>query len=141
MDWVRNHNFQSFFGHQRAEIWTWSKIKSFLKTHPISIHTKLEEDSVNRCPDNGRKPLFSVIFWPPGAEIWPTWPKIESSLKTHIMSVGTKFEEDAVNSCPDNCWKPPFSVIFWPPGGRNLANVAENRIISEDSHNECRHQV
>ena len=85
---VGNHHFQSFCGHQRAEIWLmWPKIKSILKTNPISVHIEFELDCFNTFSDNCRKPHFPSLGGNQRAKIWPRWPKSRSFLNNHPICV------------------------------------------------------
>ena len=86
----------------------WPKSESILNTHPIIVHTKFESDCVNTFSDICRTPPFSVIFWPPEGQHWPTWAKSESNLNTHPISVHTKYELDCVNTFSDNDRKPSW---------------------------------
>ena len=47
------------------------------------------------------------------------------------------YEVEWVTSIPDNDWKPPIATIYLLAEGRNLADVAKNRIVSEDVLNPC----
>ena len=49
-------------------------IKSFLQAHPISVHTKFEEDPVISFPNNGQKP-FSHFFAIRGQNLGQGGPK------------------------------------------------------------------
>ena len=53
----------SHFGHYRAKMRPTSpKSKSFLNTHPISVHHKFQLDCVNTVSYNGWKPTILVHF-------------------------------------------------------------------------------
>ena len=54
----------------------------------------------------------------------------------HLTGVSSVYEVDWVISIPSNGPKSP-NWGHWPPEGHNLANVAQNWIITEDSPNHC----
>ena len=61
----------------------------------------------------GRKPPFTVLFWPPERRNWAKVAQNQIILNTYPASVNIKFEIDWVIFFPDIGEKPPFSDIFF----------------------------
>ena len=146
---VRNHQIQTFCGHLRAKIQLkWSKKKSILNTHPISVHATFELDYINAFSDKGQNPRFSVILLP--LEGLKLANVVQNRINSENLpnkgthspkSVYTKSELDCMKTFSDNGWKPKFSVIVLPLEGQKLANMAQKQITTGHSTNKCTPQI
>ena len=150
---VENHQFlmsSVIFGHQRATIGPMqSKVKSFLKTDPVSVYLKFEVNWVMCFPFNGPKPPISaiLIFCHQKNQTSSTEPKSKSVLQTHQISLYTKFVMNWVINFSENAQKlltdnrtDACSLLLSPPdsvtGDNNHVNKMRNWSITFTSYYE-----